>query len=137
MPFVVRVADNFHYMNEDETFDEGTYETAEQALEAARRIVDRDLEHILSRAQAADDLYELYIMFGSDPYVVPIGVTRPVLWSAWDYARSRCPVLLPLGAQDWQCRRSIEPPPDGSATCTERQVSRALDAPPPVRVPWP
>lgn len=38
--FEVRVADNFHYMDEDEVYTHGSFPTWAEAVTAARKIVD-------------------------------------------------------------------------------------------------
>lgn len=38
--FIVRVADNFHYMDESETYTHGDFPTWDEAVAAARQIVD-------------------------------------------------------------------------------------------------
>jgi hypothetical protein len=42
-PYKVMVDDNFHYMAEDERWEYGTFATAEEALDACRRLVDEAL----------------------------------------------------------------------------------------------
>jgi hypothetical protein len=42
----------------------------------------------------ADALYQLWVIFGEDPYVMPVDRTDArVAFSAWDYAKERCEVL--------------------------------------------
>ena len=79
----VRIWDNFHYMDEEEAFDHGTFETYEQALAAAKKIVEESVEeHGYDNAQ--------YTMFGDDPGILcPPGASHPH-FSAWDYAAELC-----------------------------------------------
>jgi hypothetical protein len=37
------------------------------------------------------ELYEVYAMFGNDPFI--IGDVSERSFSAWDYARERCPLI--------------------------------------------
>src|SRR3954447_381959 len=46
MPYLLRMADNWQYMREEENFDLDRYETAAEALAEARRLVDRSLLHL-------------------------------------------------------------------------------------------
>jgi hypothetical protein len=46
----VMVDDNFHYMDEDERFEHGSFPTAEEAIAACKRIVDEILRSISNRA---------------------------------------------------------------------------------------
>ena len=81
--FLVRVYDNFHHMDEQESYDRGEYGTFEEALAAAKEIVERSVaEHGFDHA--------MYTMFGEDPAIVcPPGNPHP-RFSAWDYAAELC-----------------------------------------------
>lgn len=86
--YVVKVADNFHYMDESETYTLGTFETWDEALAAAKKVVDDCLAHHYQTGLNAEDLYSSYKGFGEDPYIpsAPDGEH----FSAWDYAKARC-----------------------------------------------
>jgi hypothetical protein len=90
--FQVFVDDNFHYMDENERYRLGGFSTREAALEASRRIVDEFLESTYRPGLTADELWELYMMFGDNPFVVAADGTV-CKFSGWDYARERCRVL--------------------------------------------
>ncbi len=89
--FTVQVADNFHYGDKSEIYTHGEFATWEDALAAARRIVDDSLAHHWRQGISADELYDQYQGFGDDPFIVPEPEGRA--FSAWDYARERCAVL--------------------------------------------
>lgn len=65
--WTVYVDDNFHFMNEDERYVLGTFESYEAAVAACRRIVDDFLRR--SNAKTADELFDLYAIFGEDPWI--------------------------------------------------------------------
>ena len=92
MPFQVIVADNFHYMDESESCEYGTFDTLELAVGAARRIVDECLAAAYTSGMSAAELFQRYVAFGKDPYIVAPGASG-VLFSAWDYARERCALM--------------------------------------------
>ena len=93
--FVVRVWDNFHYMDEDERYELGSFATLEAAIQAAKAVVDDYLTH--ARAEkpgiTESELYASYTMFGEDPFIVGEGLSG-VPFSARDYARKRCAELF-------------------------------------------
>lgn len=89
--FVVRVADHFHYMDESETYVHGEFGTWEEAVAAARAIVDASLAEHRGSGMTADALFAQYMRFGEDPYVVP--VPDGERFSAREYARERCSAL--------------------------------------------
>jgi len=90
--FQVFVDDNFHYMDASERYRLGAFPTCEAAIEACRGIVDDYLGSTYKQGMTAAELWQSYISFGEDPFIVaPTGAT--CAFSAWDYARSRCQVL--------------------------------------------
>jgi len=88
--YQVMVADNFHYMDESERHAHDSFDTLEAALDACRRLVDRDLGELHRPGMSGDALYRQYVAFGSDPYVIGAGSEAGVPFSAWDYAHERC-----------------------------------------------
>jgi hypothetical protein len=87
--YKVVVDDNFHYMDEDERSEHGTFATAAEALDACRRRVDESLLPEFKDGDTADELYERYASFGDDPFVVVLGDAPKVEFSAHIYARER------------------------------------------------
>jgi hypothetical protein len=90
----VVTADNFHYMEDEANAGSGVFETYDAAVAACREIVDRSLAWHHKPGMTADQLYETYIDFGDDPFVVALG-SAPAgeRFSAWTYARERCRVI--------------------------------------------
>jgi hypothetical protein len=102
-PFTVVIADNFHYMDEGESYEHGKFETLEDAIAAAKGIVDKFLVAALKPGMSAEQLYSQYTSFGDDPYIR--GSTDPgIPFSAWNYAKTRCLEL---------CSPEPRPKPDG------------------------
>jgi hypothetical protein len=92
--YKVMVDDNFHYMDESERHEHGVFATAQEAIAACKRIVDENLKNSYKPGITEQELYEAYTSFGDDPFVVPVDNTdKAVHFSAWDYARERCPAL--------------------------------------------
>ena len=91
--YEVVVADNFHYMDRDEYVPYGRFETREAAVAAAKAIVDGWLQDALLQGTEVSKLYQSYVGFGDDPFVVAHDGAPDVKFSAWDYARQRCDEL--------------------------------------------
>ncbi len=90
----VKVYDNFHYMDESESYRTGPYPSAEAALQAARDVVENSLLESLgslSQARDVDELVRNYRMFGADPVVEG---EHPVEFSAWNYVDEIAPAVL-------------------------------------------
>jgi len=84
--YKVMVDDNFHCMEEDERYEHATFSTIEEAIAACKRIVDDDLSAFAKgKNYAPDDLYEHYVSFGSDQFIVALDSQdgRPS-FSAWN-----------------------------------------------------
>ena len=90
--FTVHVADNFHYMDEDETYAHGEFATWAEAVAAAHQIVDDSLAHLYRSGMTAADLYGKYTSFGDDPCIRPMPDGEQ--FSAWQ----RCNELCAAGA---------------------------------------
>ena len=87
----VLVDDNFHYMDESERYTAGEYDSCEQAIEKCKRIVDDFLLDGLKPSMTAQQLMEMYIFFGEDPFIV--SQDTGCSFHARDYARQRCEEL--------------------------------------------
>ena len=92
--FRVLVDDNFHYMDESERYELGTFATLEAAIQAAQKLVDDGLLAALRPGLTAAQLYQQHVAMGADPFIVSPDA-RPMTFSAWGYARQRCEALCP------------------------------------------
>lgn len=115
MPFTVLVDDNFHYMDESERYSLGDFATLEVAIEAARKVVDEYLLSAFEPGMTCDALLTTYLSFGEDPFIIATDPARTgVLFSARDYARSRCvaichPAQTDAAAPDESARKEKNP----------------------------
>lgn len=93
--YKVMVDDNFHYQEADRR-EAGSYASLEEATAACRAIVDKSLAAEFRSGISAEALYERYISFGDDPFIVVVdGVDGQARFSAWSYAKERCRALCP------------------------------------------
>ena len=104
--FKVIVYDNFHYMDESERYELGTFDSSEDALHVAKTIVDEYLASVFEPGMSATDLFESYTDFGEDPAIFSDG-PKQVKFSAWGHAKERCAELCPEngGAKSAGCKR--------------------------------
>ena len=95
MSYKVLVDDNFHYQDESERYELGVFDSYEKALEAAKQIVDKYLLSELTQEKSSSQLYDDYIGFGEDPFIVAVPPSEKVepRFSAWDYAKTKCEEL--------------------------------------------
>ncbi len=87
MTFHIRVYDNFHYTDESEAYNTGEYDSYENALIAAKTMVNEFLVHNWKKGMTPVALRDSYLFFGDDPIVVPNekGDSDLPRFSAWDY----------------------------------------------------
>jgi hypothetical protein len=84
----VMVDDNFEYMDEDARWELGEYATFEEAVAASKKMVE-DFFSDAEPGQTAKQLYDGYVMFGDDPWIIEFGGAEQAAkrFSAWDYAK--------------------------------------------------
>jgi hypothetical protein len=86
-PYTVMVYDNYHYMDHDEAYRLGDFDTCEAAVAACKRMVDDFLHGEHKPGMPAGELWDIYTAFGDDPGILSPGDNCH--FSAWDYARHR------------------------------------------------
>ena len=89
MPYHLIVADNFHYMDEDEGYEGDSYAIRYIAVQAAKAIVNDYLASEYKPGMTAGELFKIYTIFGEDPFIIS-DTDADVPFSAMDYARRRC-----------------------------------------------
>jgi hypothetical protein len=85
--YEVFVDDNFHFMDESERYKLGEFKTCEEAVAACMKIVDGFLEKGFKKGMSFKELYEGYLGFGEDPFI--ISDDKTCFFSAWNYAKKR------------------------------------------------
>ena len=106
--YKVMVDDNFHYMEEDERREHGTFRTLDEAVTACRKLVDEALLDEYKPDITAAELYDRYLSFGDDPFIVaPERTAKGVLFSARDYAQGRAQTLSAGGLIGWLRRYRV------------------------------
>jgi len=71
MKFHLRIYDNYHYNDESEAYNTGLFDTYEDALQAAKGVVNQFLAYNWRKGMTPKDLHVLFLMYGDDPIVVP------------------------------------------------------------------
>lgn len=89
--YTVFVDDHAHYKDEPERRTLGTYSSYDAAVGAARKVVDKSLDHLYRKGMSATQWWDLYKVYGDDPFIVPEN-GKPA-FSAWAYAEARCSAL--------------------------------------------
>lgn len=93
--YQVQVDDNFHDMDKSERWCLGNFETYEEALAAAKGLVE-DFFQEVRPGQTAKGLYQSYMMLGDDPFIIAFGgaATPEPRFSAWNYAKQHAEELV-------------------------------------------
>lgn len=92
MNYLVLVDDNFHYLDEEERYELGSFEDLESAIRAAQKVVDAFLASEYQPGMTARQLFKHYLTFGEDPFILAPDQSK-VPFSAWEYAQTRCEEL--------------------------------------------
>lgn len=88
--YKVLIDDNFHYQDESERITYGLFNARAEAVAACRSIVDAFLAGAFKPGMSGSALYDLYVTFGDDPFILSVDGDSPrVEFSAWEYARQR------------------------------------------------
>lgn len=85
--YTVYVDDNFHYQDIEYRSKRNSFSSIDDAITECKRIIDSYLEQANKPGMSATDLYNSYINFGEDPFIVPADTS---VFSAWNYAKERC-----------------------------------------------
>lgn len=95
MKYRILIDDNFRFMDESERVAYGTFETAEDAVSACRRVIDEWLADAFKPGMTSEGLWQSYIAFGDDPFITPVDQkdAPAANFDAWAYARERCAAL--------------------------------------------
>jgi len=107
LPYKIMIDDNFDYLEENERAEFGTFATADEALDACRRLVDESLLAEYKDGETADQLFERYTSFGDDPFIVALEGAPKIEFSAWTYAKSRARELVAPGEEGSVHRRRV------------------------------
>ena len=89
MKFYIRIYDNYHYMDESETYNYGQYETYEDALVEAKKIVDEFIEHYWKPETKPEEFLAGFAHYGEEPIILPNEPGEHERFSARTYLESR------------------------------------------------
>ncbi len=98
--YTVRILDNFHFMDQSEEYNSGTFDTHKAAVDKCKRIIDEFLESAYRADETAEGLYATYIMYGETPIILGPDSGN---FSSNDYTMIRC---IELTKRDHQSRKS-------------------------------
>jgi hypothetical protein len=97
----------FPLHGEDERWEYGTFATAEEALDACRRLVDEALLEEYRDGATAEQLFVRYTSFGDDPFIVALDDAEKVDFSASAYAEQRAAEFTAPGPVGVERRRAV------------------------------
>lgn len=90
MSYTVFIDDLSHYQEEEYREIAGRFDTAEEAIAKCQKIVEESLKSLVRPSQNAEQLWDLYMIYGDDPFIVGNDGAEPVEFSARGYALSYC-----------------------------------------------
>lgn len=87
MSYIVYIADHFHYQDTDHHLKHGEYAVGEEAVQVAQAIVVASLQSLKKPGQTSNELMQMYLTFGDDPFIIPAPGMQPVAFSALQFAK--------------------------------------------------
>jgi hypothetical protein len=124
--FLVRVADNYDYMDSSAWYELGRYATLDEAIDASSRHVTRCIEDLYKPGMTGEELREYYVMFGEDPFITDLRSDlnsdaaggcdggrasdnrAAVLFSAWDFASRMAHIVVAVKSASGQVQSDKE-----------------------------
>lgn len=89
MSYFLRVYDNFHYMDDDEVDDIGCFNSEQEVLKEAQRIVKNGVMRLWSMGTKIDEIVSSWLSFGTDPSIRCTDQNMiPPFFSAMKYAEA-------------------------------------------------
>lgn len=88
--YTVRILDNFHFMDKDEEYNSGTYDTYDEAVAKCKAILDDFLKDAYQSGDTAESLYNTYVMYGETPVIWGENLGA---FDANEYAKEQCEII--------------------------------------------
>jgi hypothetical protein len=88
MAYALVVGDNFHPHDSAYQREEGTFLTADEAIAAARKVIERSLAECLAPGMTAERLLDCFRSFGEITYIFSGGGLRAA-FDPWEYAKQK------------------------------------------------
>ena len=108
MSYFLRVYDNFHYMDDDEGDDKGSFNSEQEALKEAQRIVKNGVIHLWSTGTKIEELASSWLSFGNDPKICCSDLNiKPPFFSGIKYAEEVIEELIESLQDDRENIQSI------------------------------
>lgn len=119
MTFRLKIYDNYHYMDESESYVTGHFDSCAEAVAEAKSVVSRFIDACVAENPVitAEALLGMYRSFGEDPAIIAEAENNaPCGFSAWDYAEHYVEECLqnkqasvPVSAfQTWKNQRILQ-----------------------------
>lgn len=93
MSFYLRIYDNFHYQDESEAFNSGSFESGEEAYEKAKSIIDDFITSSNEQGMQIDGIYSQWMTFGEDPVISSTEKCEYKQFSASNYLKEKIEAL--------------------------------------------
>ena len=87
MKFYLKVFDNYHHWDETSAYGHGSFDTYEEAVNEAKKIVREFLIDHCKFGTEPGELMALYGMYGEEPVVFPDQPTNGKSFSPRDYSK--------------------------------------------------
>jgi hypothetical protein len=87
--YALVVVDNFHPQDSAYQREEGTFLTADEAIAAARQVIERSLVECLEPGMIGDRLLDRFRSFGEITFIFSTDGEPKAEFDPWEYARQK------------------------------------------------
>jgi hypothetical protein len=91
--YKVVVQDNFHWWDETERYEFGTFTTWDEAVDACKNKIEQELEKFFEPGMDANQLYDHYIQMADEPFILASAADAYGDFSESEYAMRHCEKL--------------------------------------------
>jgi hypothetical protein len=75
--YSVKVDDNYHYGDESERYDGGSYATLNEAIRRCEELTIQSVKNSYEKGRTAGEMMALWSMFGEDPFIIGADSEEP------------------------------------------------------------
>lgn len=94
--YTVMTEPNYPEFDDNPPSEFGVYPTADEAIFACKAFIDGLLERYVEKCTTANELYDMYVKCGSDPYIVSVDPNdEQVNFNVEKYLKEQIQILMP------------------------------------------
>jgi hypothetical protein len=94
--YTVMAEPNDPTYDDNPDYDVGVYANADEAVFACKAVIDDFLDEYVGKCTTPEELYDMYVKFGADPYIVSVDPNdEQVNFDVEKYLKEQIQILMP------------------------------------------